>query len=124
MMAARARGTLEFKPEAVRLLESARRQRRRHGRWGELEHTLFNWIKWVGRQAAGAERKPRSRWRSADCEPSWRGVKKRALQEQAGSTTGRFLRGSGNTLRWIDDVKLSSRFNVVVDGIAEYRPHF
>lgn len=37
----------------------------------------------------------------------------------AGSNAGRFLMGAGNTLRWIDDAELRSRFNAVVDGIAE-----
>ena len=39
----------------------------------------------------------------------------------AGSNAGRFLMGSGNTLRWIDDPELRRRFNAVVDGIAECR---
>ncbi len=39
----------------------------------------------------------------------------------AGSNAGRFLMGSGNTLRWIDDPELRSRFNAVVEGIAECR---
>ncbi len=37
----------------------------------------------------------------------------------AGSNAGRFLMGSGNTLRWIDDPELRSRFEAVVEGIAE-----
>jgi len=37
----------------------------------------------------------------------------------AGSNAGRFLMGAGNTLRWIDDAELRSRFNALVDGIAE-----
>lgn len=39
----------------------------------------------------------------------------------AGSNAGRFLMGSGNTLRWIDDPELRGRFNAVVEGIAECR---
>jgi DUF1680 family protein len=39
----------------------------------------------------------------------------------AGSNAGRFLMGAGNTLRWIDDPELRSRFNAVMDGIAECR---
>ncbi len=39
----------------------------------------------------------------------------------AGSNAGRFLMGSGNTLRWIDHPELRSRFNAVVEGIAECR---
>lgn len=39
----------------------------------------------------------------------------------AGSNAGRFLMGSGNTLRWINDPELRNRFNAVVDGIAECR---
>lgn len=39
----------------------------------------------------------------------------------AGSNAGRFLMGSGNTLRWIDDPDLRGRFNAVVEGIAECR---
>jgi DUF1680 family protein len=37
----------------------------------------------------------------------------------AGSNAGRFLMGAGNTLRWIDDAELRSRFTALVDGIAE-----
>jgi len=39
----------------------------------------------------------------------------------AGSNAGRFLMGAGNTLRWIDDPQLRTRFEAVVDGIAECR---
>ncbi|HEX4022146.1 MAG TPA: beta-L-arabinofuranosidase domain-containing protein [Acidobacteriaceae bacterium] len=38
-----------------------------------------------------------------------------------GSCAGRFLMGSGNTLRWIDHPELRRRMNAVVDGIAECR---
>ena len=37
----------------------------------------------------------------------------------AGSNAGRFLMGSGNTLRWIDDPELRRRFHEVIRGIAE-----
>jgi hypothetical protein len=37
----------------------------------------------------------------------------------AGSNAGRFLMGSGNTLRWIEDPELRKRFNEVIEGIAE-----
>lgn len=37
----------------------------------------------------------------------------------AGSNAGRFLMGSGNVLRWIDDPELRRRFNAVIDGIQE-----
>jgi hypothetical protein len=39
----------------------------------------------------------------------------------AGSNAARFLMGAGNTLRWIDDSELRSRFEAVVNGIAECR---
>lgn len=38
-----------------------------------------------------------------------------------GSSAGRFLMGSGNTLRWIDHAELRSWMNAVVDGIEECR---
>lgn len=37
----------------------------------------------------------------------------------AGSNAGRFLMGSGNTLRWIEDPELRKRFDEVIRGIAE-----
>lgn len=37
----------------------------------------------------------------------------------AGSNAGRFLMGSGNVLRWINDPELRRRFNAVIDGIRE-----
>lgn len=37
----------------------------------------------------------------------------------AGSNAGRFLMGSGNTLRWMEDAELRKRFSAVVEGIAE-----
>jgi hypothetical protein len=39
-------------------------------------------------------------------------------EDLAGSNAGRFLMGAGNTLRWIDDPELRSRFNGVMDGIV------
>jgi DUF1680 family protein len=42
-------------------------------------------------------------------------------EDLAGSNAGRFLMGSGNTLRWIDDAELRRRLNVVVDGIEQCR---
>jgi DUF1680 family protein len=42
-------------------------------------------------------------------------------EDLAGSNAGRFLMGAGNTLRWIDDSELRTRFNGVMDGIAECR---
>jgi hypothetical protein len=38
-----------------------------------------------------------------------------------GSSAGRFLMGSGNTLRWIDHPELRAWMNAVVDGIEECR---
>jgi transposase len=76
--ATRARYTLEFKQEAVRLVESGQSIAAASRTLGLVEQTLFNWVKAHregtlkgGRQPV--EGNPPSRWRSAACEPSWRG---------------------------------------------------
>lgn len=53
--------------------------------------------------------------------PSTRKPDKFWEEDLAGSNAGRFLMGSGNTLRWIDDPELRARFKGVMDGIAECR---
>ena len=56
---ARARYTLEFKQEAVRLVESGQRQATVARTLGLVEQTLFNWVKASRRgQLAGADSKP------------------------------------------------------------------
>ena len=42
-------------------------------------------------------------------------------EDLGGSNAGRFLMGTGNTLRWIEQPELRARMNAVVDGIAECR---
>ena len=42
-------------------------------------------------------------------------------EDLAGSNSGRFLMGAGNTLRWMNHPELRRRLNVVVDGIEECR---
>ena len=58
--ATRARYTLEFKQEAVRLVESGQTVASAARTPGVVEQTLFNWVK-AGRQGAlkGADSKPR-----------------------------------------------------------------
>lgn len=57
--AVRARYTLEFKQEAVRLVESGQTQAAVAGTLGIAEQTLFNWVK-ANREGrlSGADRKP------------------------------------------------------------------
>ena len=40
-------------------------------------------------------------------------------EDLAGSNAGRFLMGSGNTVRWINNTELRQRMDAVVDGIRE-----
>src|SRR3546814_12726424 len=55
----RARYTLEFKQEAVRLVESGQRQAAVARTLGLVEQTLFNWVKASRRgQLTGADSKP------------------------------------------------------------------
>lgn len=55
----RARYTLEFKQEAVRLVESGQSQAAVARTLGLVEQTLFNWVKASRRdQLAGADSKP------------------------------------------------------------------
>ncbi len=72
---ARARYTLEFKREAVRLVEGGQSIAAAARTLGVVEQTLFNWVK-AQRQGklSGADSKPGApnRWRSAGCVPSWR----------------------------------------------------
>lgn len=42
-------------------------------------------------------------------------------EQLAGQNAGRFLMGSGNTLRWVENRELRDRMNALVDGIAECR---
>lgn len=53
--------------------------------------------------------------------PSTRQPDKFWEEDLAGSNAGRFLMGTGNTLRWIDDPELRARFKSVMDGIVECR---
>jgi len=53
--------------------------------------------------------------------PSTRTPDKFWEEDLAGSNAGRFLMGAGNTLRWIDDPELRSRFKGVMDGIVACR---
>jgi transposase-like protein len=76
---ARARYTLEFKQEAVRLVESGQSIAAAARDVGIAEQTLFNWIK-AQRQGrlsgiASAGHSVRSKWRSAACELSWHASK-------------------------------------------------
>ena len=74
---ARARYTLEFKQEAVRLVEEGQSIAGVARTLGEVDQTLLNWVK-AQRQGRlqGADSKVRvsvpSRWRSAGCGPNWR----------------------------------------------------
>jgi DUF1680 family protein len=53
--------------------------------------------------------------------PSTRTPDKFWEEDLAGSNAGRFLMGAGNTLRWMDDEELRTRFKGVMDGIYECR---
>jgi transposase len=70
----RARYTLEFKQDAVRLVEGGQSIAAAARTLGVVEQTLFNWVK-AQRQGklTGADSKPvaPSKWRSAGCAPSW-----------------------------------------------------
>jgi transposase len=72
----RAPYTLEFKQEAVRLVEGGQSQVSVAKTLGLVEQTLVNWVK-ASRQGQlrGADSKPvrPSRWRLPACVPSWRG---------------------------------------------------
>ena len=73
----RARYTLEFKQEAVRLVESGQSIAAVARSLGIVEQTLFNWVKAsTAGQAEGcgqrARRSAPSRWRSAGCGRNWR----------------------------------------------------
>lgn len=67
-----------------------------------LDDLLLQFRERAGKPIPPSPRKPDQFWES----------------DLAGSNAGRFLMGAGNTLRWIDDPELRSRFNAVVDGIA------
>src|ERR1700693_2068520 len=81
--ATRARYTLEFKQEAVRLVESGQSIAAASRTLGLVEQTLFNWVK-AHREGTlkGADRRskvrPPRRWRAAVCGPSWRGSRRSA----------------------------------------------
>ena len=73
--ATNARCALEFKQEAVRLVESGQSIAAVAQTLGVVDQTLFNWVK-AHRQGKlrGADSKPKvsaSRWRSADRGRSW-----------------------------------------------------
>lgn len=68
-----------------------------------LDDLLIQFRERAGKPVPPSSRKPDQFWES----------------DLAGSNAGRFLMGAGNTLRWIDDPELRSRFNALVDGIAE-----
>jgi hypothetical protein len=70
-----------------------------------LDDLLLQFRERAGKPVPPSPRKPDQFWES----------------DLAGSNAGRFLMGAGNTLRWIDDPELRSRFNAVVDGIAACR---
>lgn len=71
----RARYTLEFKQETVRLVKGGQSIAAAARSLGVVEQTLFNWVK-SGRQGKlkvlTASSSALSRWRSAGCGPSWR----------------------------------------------------
>ena len=71
----RARYTLEFKQEAVRLAEGSPSIAAAARTLGVVDQTLFNWIKAQRQgQLSGADsrrRERRAEWRSAGCGPSW-----------------------------------------------------
>jgi transposase len=72
----RARYTLEFKQEAVRLVENGQSIAAMARTLGVVDQTLLNWVK-AHRQGkvTGVDSKalwPPSRWRSAGCALSWR----------------------------------------------------
>ena len=69
----RARYTLEFKQEAVRLVEGGQSIAAAARTLGLVDQTLFNWVKaHRAGKLTGADSKVVSRWRSAGCGPSWR----------------------------------------------------
>jgi DUF1680 family protein len=70
-----------------------------------LDDLLLQFRERAGKPVPPSTRKPDQFWET----------------DLAGSNAGRFLMGSGNTLRWIEDPELRTRFNAVVDGIAECR---
>jgi transposase len=74
--ATRAKYTLEFKLEAVRLVKGGQSMAATAKILGIAEQTLHNWIKADkdGRLAgAGAKPVSPSRWRLRGCAPNWRG---------------------------------------------------
>jgi DUF1680 family protein len=70
-----------------------------------LDDLLIQFRERAGKPLPPSSRKPDQFWET----------------DLAGSNAGRFLMGAGNTLRWIDDPELRTRFNALVDGIAECR---
>jgi uncharacterized protein len=70
-----------------------------------LDDFLLQFRERAGKQIPASNRKPDKFWE----------------EDLAGSNAGRFLMGAGNTLRWIDDPELRTRFNGVMDGIYECR---
>ena len=74
--ATRAQYTLEFKQEAVRMVESGQSIAAAARSLGVVEQTLYNWVKAEreGRLKGRANSKVMpSKWKSVVCEPSWRG---------------------------------------------------
>jgi transposase len=73
----RGRYTLEFKQEAVRLVESGLSIAEAARSLGVVEQTLSNWVKAhrAGKlkEVGGKTGVQRSRWRSVACGRNWRG---------------------------------------------------
>lgn len=70
-----------------------------------LDDLLLQFRERAGKPIPASNRKPDKFWE----------------EDLAGSNAGRFLMGAGNTLRWIDDPELRTRFKGVMDGIYECR---
>lgn len=74
--AKRARYTLEFKQEAIRLVETGQSLAAAARTLGVVEQTLHNWVK-AGRRGNCRVLSPGqsvpNRWKSAACGQNWRG---------------------------------------------------
>jgi len=75
--ARRAQYTLEFKQEALRMVESRQSMAGAARGLGMVEQPLYHWARRSGkggrRVRPAARRQLLSKWKSVDCEPSWRG---------------------------------------------------
>jgi len=93
--ATRAQYTLEFKQEAVQMVESGQSIAAAARSLGVVERTLYNWVKAQreGRRKGPAHKSVPSKWKSVGHEPSWRAVK--VERDILGRCQGTSTAGSG-----------------------------